>query len=238
MLTLFHFHRFGGTDTSHGTSFEAKYSPQSFNCSSGYNDCSTSQPSTCNDSMQQEMSAITLTASHPNSILPHASHIVVTANNQCNNSILQYSPAPHKQHQQQQPTSLSQIINSVDANTPTYSQQVAPSGAAAAATIDMSVTSTSNEKQKHHDSFKVPGPVGAAGGGGGPTQVGPAGGPPPGAGLSAAALAASSTTIEYKPKYNRRNNPDLEKRRIHFCDHLGEFYSATFYTVNSIFMIT
>ena len=23
-------------------------------------------------------------------------------------------------------------------------------------------------------------------------------------------------------KYNRRNNPDLEKRRIHFCDHPGE----------------
>ena len=23
-------------------------------------------------------------------------------------------------------------------------------------------------------------------------------------------------------KYNRRNNPDLEKRRIHFCDHPGK----------------
>ena len=32
------------------------------------------------------------------------------------------------------------------------------------------------------------------------------------------------TTIEYKPKYNRRNNPDLEKRRIHFCDHPGTHF--------------
>lgn len=27
------------------------------------------------------------------------------------------------------------------------------------------------------------------------------------------------------PKYNRRNNPELEKRRIHFCDHPGTFGS-------------
>ena len=38
--------------------------------------------------------------------------------------------------------------------------------------------------------------------------------------------ASSATTIDPtllvpKAKYNRRNNPDLEKRRIHFCDHPG-----------------
>lgn len=26
-------------------------------------------------------------------------------------------------------------------------------------------------------------------------------------------------------RYNRRNNPELEKRRIHHCDFLGEFYT-------------
>lgn len=25
-------------------------------------------------------------------------------------------------------------------------------------------------------------------------------------------------------RYNRRNNPELEKRRIHHCDFLGKFY--------------
>lgn len=30
-----------------------------------------------------------------------------------------------------------------------------------------------------------------------------------------------SSEIVIKVKYNRRNNPDLEKRRIHFCDHPG-----------------
>ena len=35
-------------------------------------------------------------------------------------------------------------------------------------------------------------------------------------------VAAESSDIVIKPvKYNRRNNPDLEKRRIHFCDHPG-----------------
>ena len=37
---------------------------------------------------------------------------------------------------------------------------------------------------------------------------------------------SSATTMDpsllvIKTKYNRRNNPDLEKRRIHFCDHPG-----------------
>ena len=31
----------------------------------------------------------------------------------------------------------------------------------------------------------------------------------------------SSELVTIKVKYNRRNNPDLEKRRIHFCDHPG-----------------
>jgi hypothetical protein len=31
------------------------------------------------------------------------------------------------------------------------------------------------------------------------------------------------TLLMTKAKYNRRNNPDLEKRRIHFCDHPGNF---------------
>ena len=40
--------------------------------------------------------------------------------------------------------------------------------------------------------------------------------------------ASSATTIDPillvpKAKYNRRNNPDLEKRRIHFCDHPGSY---------------
>jgi krueppel-like factor 5 len=33
------------------------------------------------------------------------------------------------------------------------------------------------------------------------------------------------TTAPVVPKYNRRNNPELEKRRIHHCDFLGEFCS-------------
>ena len=34
-------------------------------------------------------------------------------------------------------------------------------------------------------------------------------------------LDTSSELVTLKVKYNRRNNPDLEKRRIHFCDHPG-----------------
>ena len=35
-------------------------------------------------------------------------------------------------------------------------------------------------------------------------------------------IVSDSGDIVIKPiKYNRRNNPDLEKRRIHFCDHPG-----------------
>lgn len=29
-------------------------------------------------------------------------------------------------------------------------------------------------------------------------------------------------TIPYRPRYNRRNNPELEKKRVHKCDHPGE----------------
>lgn len=38
---------------------------------------------------------------------------------------------------------------------------------------------------------------------------------------------AATLNVDYllKPKYNRRNNPELEKRRIHFCDHPGKMAS-------------
>lgn len=32
-------------------------------------------------------------------------------------------------------------------------------------------------------------------------------------------------------KYNRKNNPDLEKRRIHFCDFPGKYFPLTFISV-------
>ena len=87
-------------------------------------------------------------------------------------------------------------------------------------TIDMSVSSSSCNLQtdKKQDSFKHQKSVSSG------FVESVIGTPSSGvaAATAAAALAASSTTIEYKPKYNRRNNPDLEKRRIHFCDHLGK----------------
>ena len=106
---------------------------------------------------------------------------------------LQYSSV---KQQHQQPTSLSEQ----PPPPPSYPQQTA----AGPSLPDMSVTSSTSAaaavaavvSDKKQDSFK------------------PA--------TSAAPLGATSTTIEYKPKYNRRNNPDLEKRRIHFCDHLGK----------------
>lgn len=39
------------------------------------------------------------------------------------------------------------------------------------------------------------------------------------------AAAAGKTSI---PRYNRRNNPELEKRRIHHCDFLGNIHSIQF----------
>lgn len=36
-----------------------------------------------------------------------------------------------------------------------------------------------------------------------------------------AAVASAIKTVVVK--YNRRNNPELEKRRIHHCDFLGEY---------------
>lgn len=36
-------------------------------------------------------------------------------------------------------------------------------------------------------------------------------------------FVASATGKSYSSRYNRRNNPELEKRRIHHCDFLGEF---------------
>lgn len=38
-----------------------------------------------------------------------------------------------------------------------------------------------------------------------------------------ASASPTVTTTPVVPKYNRRNNPELEKRRIHHCDFLGEF---------------
>lgn len=35
-------------------------------------------------------------------------------------------------------------------------------------------------------------------------------------------------------KYNRRNNPELEKRRIHHCDFLGKHFSELFLLINRI----
>ena len=48
----------------------------------------------------------------------------------------------------------------------------------------------------------------------------------PGTNSDVTTASSSATTIDPtlllpKTKYNRRNNPDLEKRRIHFCDHPG-----------------
>ena len=37
-----------------------------------------------------------------------------------------------------------------------------------------------------------------------------------------ASASPTVTTTPVVPKYNRRNNPELEKRRIHHCDFLGE----------------
>ena len=43
-------------------------------------------------------------------------------------------------------------------------------------------------------------------------------------------------TIPYKPRYSRRNNPDLEKKRIHKCDHAGKKFSV-FKTCNCLEII-
>jgi krueppel-like factor 5 len=52
-----------------------------------------------------------------------------------------------------------------------------------------------------------------------PNHHGPA--PPP----VPTSASPTVTTAPVIPKYNRRNNPELEKRRIHHCDFLGEFCS-------------
>ena len=40
---------------------------------------------------------------------------------------------------------------------------------------------------------------------------------------SSSSISLDPSSLLVKPKYNRRNNPDLEKRRIHFCDHPGKY---------------
>ncbi|CAL8299161.1 unnamed protein product [Merluccius merluccius] len=63
--------------------------------------------------------------------------------------------------------------------------------------------------------------------GAGPTRVpGPAtgltsSGPDVALGLGAAQTATATSTSTMPIRYNRRNNPDLEKRRIHHCDYPG-----------------
>lgn len=38
---------------------------------------------------------------------------------------------------------------------------------------------------------------------------------------SQCAISAATAVKTAMPRYNRRNNPELEKRRIHHCDFLG-----------------
>jgi krueppel-like factor 5 len=42
-------------------------------------------------------------------------------------------------------------------------------------------------------------------------------------GAAPTSASPTVTTAPAVPKYNRRNNPELEKRRIHHCDFQGEF---------------
>lgn len=38
---------------------------------------------------------------------------------------------------------------------------------------------------------------------------------------------SATTRLTHITKYNRRNNPELEKRRIHHCDFLGNYVNLT-----------
>ena len=38
--------------------------------------------------------------------------------------------------------------------------------------------------------------------------------------------ATINGTIPYRPRFSRRNNPDLEKKRVHKCDHPGKYEYA------------
>lgn len=49
--------------------------------------------------------------------------------------------------------------------------------------------------------------------------------------LANAAAAIKSVVV----RYNRRNNPELEKRRIHHCDFLGKFFQQ-FHSSMNIFL--
>ena len=46
--------------------------------------------------------------------------------------------------------------------------------------------------------------------------------PPPPTPQVPTSATPTATTAPNVPKYNRRNNPELEKRRIHHCDFLGK----------------
>ena len=63
--------------------------------------------------------------------------------------------------------------------------------------------------------------------------------------------ATINASIPYRPRYSRRNNPDLEKKRIHKCDHPGKAFlyfsniklmnyftvKGTFFTVSQDFFL-
>lgn len=49
---------------------------------------------------------------------------------------------------------------------------------------------------------------------------------------SATVVATARTT----PKYNRRNNPELEKRRIHHCDFIGKHSHSWLFSISHIWM--
>lgn len=42
-------------------------------------------------------------------------------------------------------------------------------------------------------------------------------------------MLSSATVVKAVQRYNRRNNPELEKRRIHHCDFMGEYFFYFFY---------
>jgi krueppel-like factor 5 len=54
------------------------------------------------------------------------------------------------------------------------------------------------------------------------TMTSPRKTPPPSYQESQTLIVKSEKKQPGQVKYNRRNNPDLEKRRIHFCDHPGK----------------
>ena len=52
---------------------------------------------------------------------------------------------------------------------------------------------------------------------------------------SSATTTIDPTLLVTRTKYNRRNNPDLEKRRIHFCDHPGNTFGKVDYNLKAMY---